>query len=40
VAICSQALFVRSNRTDMSCALHREMMEGNVQRNLEFVNTA
>jgi hypothetical protein len=27
-------------RTDMSCSLHHEMTEGNVQLNPEFVNTA
>jgi hypothetical protein len=33
-------LSVRSRRTDMSCSLHHEMTEGNVQLNPEFVNTA
>jgi len=44
--MCSQALSVRSRRTDgsrrtdRSCSLHHEMTEGNVQLNPEFVNTA
>jgi len=38
-AMCSQALSVRSRRTEMSCSLLHEMTEGNVQLNPEFVNT-